>query len=104
MWLWPLTALVLFEILADVFAKQYSLEPTARLWACSILSYIVANIFWLMALRRGAELARGAVLFSVMSAALAMLVGIGLYGEHLTRTRIFGMLLGLLSIILLFWE
>lgn len=103
-WLVPFSFLVAFEILADICAKEYALHSSAKYWLLAICNYIIANGFWLMAIRRGAELARGAVLFSVVSAGLALIIGIGVYHEELTRTKMLGLGFGLIAIFLLVSE
>jgi len=98
--LW-LVLLVVFESAADIFAKEYSLTR-ARLHAASALAlYIVCNSCWLFALCRGSGLARGAILFSVASAILAVILGVLVYHESLTPATSAGLLLGLVALVLL---
>lgn len=104
-WILPLVILIAFEMLADIAAKEWSLD-SRRWWlaGASLLAYLLANTSWLIALRNGSGLARGAVLFSVASAILATAIGILLYHEDLSRTQLLGVLLGIASIVLIFWE
>ncbi len=103
-WILPLTLLITFEFIADIFAKEWSLNRTVTLAAGALGSYLIANTFWLFALKNGSGLARGAVIFSVASALIAMGLGIFLYKEHITRTQMVGIVLGLISITLIFWN
>ncbi len=103
-WLIPLSFLVLSELVADIFAKEYSLKGHNWLWVCAIIGYIFANIFWLSAIKNGSGLARGAILFSISSAVVATILGIFIYHESLNKIQIIGIVLGLLSITLIFWE
>jgi drug/metabolite transporter (DMT)-like permease len=48
------------------------------------------------------DLSRGAVIFSVASAAGAVLIGVTLYGETLTAMQQLGVALGLVSLALIF--
>jgi multidrug transporter EmrE-like cation transporter len=100
-WIFPLIFLIIFESIADIFAKEYAIRRQFHLASISILLYIICSSFWLIALRNGAELSRGAVLFSVASAILACCIGVGYYREQLTITEWIGILLGLASIGLL---
>lgn len=104
-WLLPLAILILFEFLADVFVKEWSLR-NYPLWlaAVSLICYLLANTSWLFALRYGAGLARGAIVFSISSAILVSLVGILIYKEQLTAIQLTGAILGLISLVLIFWE
>ncbi len=103
-WVFPLSLLILLEALADIFAKEWSLHGTWIRGAGSLLAYVIANMFWLIALRDGAGLARGAIIFSVASAILAVGIGLFLYKEQLTTTQIVGICIGVVAIALLFWE
>lgn len=102
-WIVPLSLLITFELVADLFAKQWSLGGRPWMSVAAIASYVVANIFWLIALRGGSGLARGALIFSVSTGIIAMTVGLVLYKEHVTRYQFAGALLGLMSIALLCW-
>lgn len=103
-WIFPLFLLIVFEFIADIFAKQWSLHRGYMLATGALLSYLIANSFWLFALKNGSGLARGAVLFSVASGVIAVGLGIFLYKEEITRTQLVGLILGLVSIGLLFWN
>jgi glucose uptake protein GlcU len=101
----PLSGLIVFEVIADVFAKEWSLRNFPILFAVlSLLSYLIANTFWLFALKNGSGLARGAVIFSVSTAILATLVGLVFYREQTTTFQLIGMGIGLLSLVFIFWE
>jgi glucose uptake protein GlcU len=64
----------------------------------------LANIFWLSAIKNGSGLARGAIIFSVASALIATILGIYFYNESTNKIQMIGMLLGVVSLILIFWE
>ena len=103
-WIFPIIFLILFELIADVFSKEYALKGNWYFWALAIAGYIIANIFWLWSIRSGSGLARGAVIFSVGSAIVATILGIYFFHEHTNKMQIFGMILGALSLLLIFWE
>ncbi len=103
-WIIPITFLITFELVADIFSKEYSLKGHWYLWAGALLGYIIANIFWLWSIRTGSGLARGAIIFSVGSAVVATIIGLYFYGETTNKIQLTGMALGLLSLILIFWE
>lgn len=103
-WVVPLILLILFEGLADILAKEWSLYGKPIRWVGAITAYIIANAFWLFALREGSGLARGAVIFSVASAILALIIGLILYKESLTKTETIGVLVGVVALILIFWN
>lgn len=103
-WIIPLVILIFFEMIADIFAKEWSLGRRGLVFAIlALLGYLLANTSWLIALKNGSGLARGAVVFSVASALLATLIGLILYHERLTAIQTAGVLLGLVSLVLIFW-
>lgn len=103
-WIFFLSLLIIFEIIADILAKEWSLK-TGLLWAVgAIIAYIIANTFWLFALKNGSGLARGAVIFSVATAIFASLIGIVFYKEELNKIQLIGIFFGIISLILIFWN
>lgn len=103
-WIIPIILLILLESVADIFAKEYSLKGYWYFWLAAIAGYIIANIFWLWGIRSGSGLARGAIIFSVGSAILAIVLGVYFYQEETNKFQIIGMVLGTLALILIFWE
>ncbi len=104
MWILFLGLLIVSEAIADIIAKEYQLKAGAVRFGGAILAYIIPTIFWLVALRYGAGLTKGAIYFSVASAILAIVIGLVLYKETLTTLQVIGVALGFIAIILLSWE
>ena len=96
--------LVAFEIIADIFAKEYSLSGKWTMWVAGITGYIIANSFWLNSIRNGAGLARGATIFATSSAVVACAIGVVFYKEEVSKATSMGLLLGIISIYLLMRE
>jgi len=103
MWVIGLLLLITFEAIADIFSKEYSMRGTWQYWILAIVGYIIANAFWLFAIRRGSGLVRGAILFSVGSALVAILIGLIGYHEKISKIELVGIGMGIISIILIFW-
>lgn len=103
-WVIPLIFLIILESVADIFAKEYSFKGNWYWWALAIGGYIAANIFWLWAIRSGSGLAKGALIFSVASAILAIILGVYIYGEQINKFQLAGMAMGVISLALIFWE
>jgi drug/metabolite transporter (DMT)-like permease len=104
MWIIPLSLLVVFELIADVFAKEWSLSSNPIFWISSLSGYVIANAFWLYAIKHGSGLARGATIFSVASALLAIILGLVIYKEQVSLIQIVGMFVGVVAIVLIFWN
>ncbi|HZX73233.1 MAG TPA: hypothetical protein VFE57_02350 [Cyclobacteriaceae bacterium] len=104
MWILFLGLLILFEAIADVLAKEYQLHTSWLYFVAAISAYVIGNVFWLFSLRTGDTLTRGAIIFSVGSAMMAVLIGLVFFKEHITRLETLGIALGLIAVILLIWE
>lgn len=104
-WIIPLFILIFFEFVADIFSKEWSLQQN-KIWLAvgGLAAYMLANTFWLFALKNGSGLTRGAIIFSVSSAVIATLLGVFFYHETITKIQFIGVLLGLISLVLIFWE
>ena len=103
-WIFAIIMVVVWELVADIIAKEYSLKGYWYLWVGAIFAYIITNIFWLWSIKSGSGLARGALIFSVCSAVGASVLGIYFYGEPTNKIQLTGIILGVLSLVLIFWE
>lgn len=103
-WIIPLSILIIFEGVADYFAGKWGVTGSMRFAIISFVGYAMGNLSWLIAVHNGSGLARGAEIFSIVSALLAILIGIVVYKESLTTIQIIGVVLGVISIVLLVWE
>lgn len=103
-WVIYLSLLIVVEAIADILAKEYQINKGVTRFIGAISLYVLANIFWLVALRNGAGLTKGSIIFSVASAILAIFIGLFLYKESLTNLQIVGVVLGFISIVFLVWE
>ncbi len=104
-WIIPLAILIFFEAIADIFAKEWSLGNRSFAYAVlSLVAYLLANSSWLIALKYGSGLARGAIIFSVASAILASVIGLVFYKEQLSTVQLIGVFIGIISIVLIVWE
>jgi multidrug transporter EmrE-like cation transporter len=97
-WLFFLLLLVAFELLADILAKQFSLNGRILFALLALLGFLAANTAWLISLRTGAELGKGAVLFSVLSGIGAVMIGVLVYHEKTTPWQLIGLGLGIAAI------
>jgi len=104
MWVVALLLLIIFEAIADILSKEYALHGTFLYWSLALLGYVVANVFWLISIRKGSGLARGAILFSVGSAILAVLIGALKFQEKIGKVELIGIFVGILSMVLIFWS
>ena len=101
-WVIPLAALVLFEAIADIFAKEYSLKG-GEFWLIAIAIYIIGNLCWLYAIRHGSGLARGGDIFAVATAITATFIGVYFFHERLAGLQWLGIAFGFVALVLIFW-
>lgn len=104
MWIIALGFLITFEAIADILSKEYALHGTFLYWTLALSGYIITNIFWLESIKDGSGLARGAILFSIGSAIVAVLIGALKFHEKIGKVEFAGILVGILAIILIFWS
>lgn len=103
-WVGLMTIVVLIEAISDIVAKEWSLHDKLWIAGIALVGYIATNIFWLYALKAGVGLGRGVVVFSVGSAILGVLVGLIVYKEQITTLQLVGIIFGVISFTLIFWE
>jgi len=66
-----------------------------------LIIYALGNFFWLISLKNGSGLARGSLYFSVGIVLTTATMGIFYYNEPINAIKFFGMLLGIISLVLL---
>jgi multidrug transporter EmrE-like cation transporter len=98
-WIAFLLGLVAFELLADLFAKQFAVSGNLIFAALALLGFVIANGAWLMSLRSGAQLGKGAVLFAILSGMGAVLIGLLVYREQVSPPQVIGLVLGIAAIV-----
>lgn len=93
--------LIVLEACADYFAGGFGTTGKLTLAGLAIGFYILGNVSWLIAIQNGSGLTKGAAIFSVASALLAIAIGIIFYKESVTTTQCVGIVFGILSIALI---
>ena len=101
---WALILSILSEGIADIFGQEYAFHGGWLRWVIALWWYILVPIFWLIALRAGVGLTRGANIFFVSSGIVAAIVGIGMYKESLTSLQTIGVILGIVSVGFMVWK
>ncbi len=93
--------LIILEACADYFAGGFGATGKFTLAALAIGFYILGNVSWLIAIQNGSGLTKGAAIFSVASALLAILIGMIFYKESISFTQGIGIFLGIVSLVLI---
>lgn len=103
MWLLFLIILIILETFADVMAKEYSIKNKIYFAIASTILYVLANISWIISLKYKSSLSVGSNIFSVSTGIIAIIIGVGFYNEYISNTQMMGVILGVISLILLFY-
>ena len=92
-------AAVIFEIVADVLFKYWSIDARSIfLWA-GVALYGLSTIIWANSLRFE-MLSKAITIFTVLNLVIVVLAGVVLFNENLTIVNKIGILLGVLSVVL----
>lgn len=91
---------VMFEVIADILFKKWSMDNKNILLAVGLIIYIVGTIFWAVSLKYE-YLSKAIAVFSILNLIILVLAGIILFKENLSLVNKIGIILGILSIILI---
>jgi multidrug transporter EmrE-like cation transporter len=103
-WIPFLWWLIIFEILADIGAKQFELSHSRYWYLWALLCYVWGNALWLFAMKNGVGLGRGTILFAVLSTVSTLLIAYWYYKEPISMVNIIGIGVCMIGLILLEWE
>lgn len=102
-WIISLIILIILEAIADYYAGGFA-KTGKIIWAViSIITYTMANISWLISIRNGSGLAKGASIFAISSVLLGVSIGILIYHEQLSSLQYFGVGLGIIALFLILY-
>lgn len=93
--------LIIFEILADIGAKSFELTHSRWRYAGALWAYVIANAFWLFAMKEWVGLGRWTILFVVVTTIIALLIAFVYYREPINTTNIVWIVLCLVWLVLL---
>lgn len=90
----------MFEVVADILFKKWSIENKNILLAIGLAIYFVGTIFWAVSLKYE-HLSKAIAVFTILNLVILVLAGIILFKENLSLANKIGIILGILSIILI---
>lgn len=91
---------VIFEVIADIFLKKWSIESRNILLGAGLFLYFIGTIFWAFTLKYE-HLSKAVSVFTILNFALVVLVGVILFKEDLSLVNKIGIGLGIISVILI---
>jgi multidrug transporter EmrE-like cation transporter len=103
----PLHPLVWLALSALCFAggeylsKVYIINPRLGTLVVLVASYCSGVFLWLPALRQRPELAVTGTIWSVVTMLMTVAIGVFIFGEALSTTRVIGIVLAMIAVALL---
>jgi multidrug transporter EmrE-like cation transporter len=92
----------LFFAGGEYLSKSYVLTPRPLVLLCLIILYMVGALLWLPALKQKPDLAVTGTLWSVITLLMTVAIGVIAFGEVLSMSRILGIALAVVAVILLY--
>ena len=102
LWMWLLAISVLVQVVAEITCKEYSLSGSWNMATITLTLNIVSSIFWMAYMRTNSLLAIGSSIWGIAISLSAVVIGVAMYQETLTGTQCVGVVLGIVSLVLLF--
>jgi len=94
------TIVAILEIIADILFKEWAIHAKKIPLFSGIILYVLATFAWAFSLKYQG-LVRAVLIFGIITATVAILIGIFIYKEQASPLNILGIILGIISIILL---
>lgn len=90
----------LFEAMGDIFLKKWSMASQPLFFILGIFVYIIATLVWAFSLRYE-MLSKAIVICSIVNLLVVILAGVFLFSEQLSLINKFGIIIGVIAVILL---
>ncbi len=90
---------VLFEVVADVLFKKWSLDNRQLYLGVGLALYFIGTCIWAYSLKYEG-LSKAVTIFTVLNFVLVLLAGFLLFNESLSLVNKLGIVLGVVSVIL----
>ena len=99
-WIW-ITISAIFFAIGEFLSKKFALNPGWILFAAFIIIDIISATAWLPAIFERNQLSTTGVIWSIVSVAATVLIGILAFNEKLTLIQCIGLAFGVVSVVLL---
>ncbi len=91
---------VILEIAGDVFFKKWTVENRPLLMWTGFTIYAIGALFWAFSLKYE-SLSKAISIFTILNLVIIALIGIIFFKENVSMIAKFGIVLGIISIILI---
>ena len=85
----------------EFLSKKWALAPSSQLVALILIAYTLGVIAWLPAIYEKNQLSIVGVIWSVLSLAMTVLIGVFIFSEKLSLVGIVGIIFAFASVVLL---
>ncbi len=99
-WVPFIIGLVIFETIADIWAKEFELTNSWIWYAWALMAYVLGNALWLFAMKKWVGLWRWTILFGVITTIVTLLIAYVYYREPVNTTNIIWIILCLVWLVL----
>jgi multidrug transporter EmrE-like cation transporter len=99
-WIW-ITISAIFFALGEFFSKKFALNPGWTLFALFIVVDVISATAWLPAIFEKNQLSTTGVIWSIISVAATVRIGVLAFSEKLTMVQCIGLAFGFVSVVLL---
>jgi multidrug transporter EmrE-like cation transporter len=99
-WIW-ITLSAIFFAAGEFLSKKFAINPGWMLFATFIIVDIISASTWLPAIFEKNQLSTTGVIWSIISVAATVLIGVLAFSEKLTMVQCIGLAFGFVSVVLL---
>ncbi len=98
-----LSLTIVADTASDIFLKKWAMSGIKSSILLGLLLLCITGVLWGISLKY-APLSKSVVVYNVANVILAVIAGIVIFKENLTVINVFGILFGILSIVLLSYK
>jgi multidrug transporter EmrE-like cation transporter len=99
-WIWIALSAIFFA-LGEFLSKKFALNPGWTLFVLFIIVDLISATAWLPAIFERSQLSTTGVIWSIVSVAATVLIGVLAFSEKLTLVQCIGLAFGFVSVVLL---
>ena len=88
------------EIIGDVFFKKWTIENKPLLMWVGFIIYAIGTLFWAFSLKYE-MLSKAISILTILNLVIVVLIGVVFFKENISMVTKFGIILGIISIILI---
>ncbi|MEY2664505.1 MAG: Small Multidrug Resistance protein [Candidatus Parcubacteria bacterium] len=91
---------VIFEVIADILFKYWTLNTKHLFLIGGVILYSIGTVIWAFSLKYE-YLSKAITIFTILNLVAIVLIGVLVFKEDLSLINTFGIILGIISVILI---